>query len=88
MESRLFEDQQSPDTDRQVSGIGPGAKNPGTPGTRPVFPHIDESRDAIAKPRGLPILKFRQVYHGISTFLCAQKQDMFHGYLDFPMRLL
>ena len=32
MKRRLFEDQQSPDTDRQVSGIGPGAKNPGTPG--------------------------------------------------------
>lgn len=32
MKHRLFEDQQDTGVDRQISGIGPGAKNPGEPG--------------------------------------------------------
>ncbi len=54
MESRLFEDQQSPDTDRQVSGIGPGAKNPGTPGGMAVADYLQQRNEIPPTMNGIP----------------------------------
>lgn len=54
MERRLFEDQQSPDTDRQVSGIGPGAKNPGTPGGMAVADFLQQRNEIPPTMNGVP----------------------------------
>ena len=54
MEHRLFEDQQSPDTDRQVSGIGPGAKNPGTPGGMAVADFLQQRNEIPPTMDGVP----------------------------------
>lgn len=54
MEHRLFEDQQSPDTDRQVSGIGPGANNPGTPGGMAVADFLQQRNEIPPTMNGVP----------------------------------
>jgi|GEM_PF-2218789 hypothetical protein len=54
MTRRLFEDQQSPDTDRQVSGIGPGAKNPGTPGGMATGDYLQQRNEIPPTMNGIP----------------------------------
>lgn len=54
MERRLFEDQESPGTDRQVSGIGPGAKNPGTPGGMAVADYLQQRNEIPPTMNGVP----------------------------------
>lgn len=54
MNRRLFEDQQSPDVDREVSGIGPGAKNPGTPGGMAVGDYLQQRNEIPPTMNGIP----------------------------------
>jgi|TARA_R110000796_G_scaffold41668_8_gene103007 hypothetical protein len=54
MKRRLFEDQQSPDTDRQVSGVGPGAKNPGTPGGMTAADFLQQRNELTPTMNGIP----------------------------------
>ena len=54
MKRRLFEDQQSPDTDRQVSGVGPGAKNPGTPGGMTTADFLQQRNELTPTMNGIP----------------------------------
>ncbi len=54
MKRRLFEDQQKPDTDRQVSGIGPGAKNPGTPGGMTTADYLQQRNEIPPTMNGVP----------------------------------
>jgi len=54
MKRRLFEDQQKPDTDRQVSGIGPGAKNPGTPGGMTAADFLQQRNELTPTMNGIP----------------------------------
>jgi len=54
MKRRLFEDQQKPDTDRQVSGVGPGAKNPGTPGGMTAADFLQQRNELTPTMNGIP----------------------------------
>ena len=54
MKQRLFEDQQSPDVDRQVSGVGPGSKNPGEPGGMNVADYLKRRNEIPQSAKGIP----------------------------------
>ena len=45
MKHRLFEDSEIPDINRQIAGIGPGSRNPGTPGGMRAAEYLQQKNE-------------------------------------------